>query len=140
MGGKHQPKTVTPVLNEVIEAAETMDTTRVRKEALAAIEDLKRKGPGSKRDMSTWGQIGQGALGARLHRRGDHRTCRARAALRARRGGVFGGVELLERAAVRFGSGRFGVLAGGLGFEPQFSESESDVLPLNYPPPPTGVV
>src|SRR5436853_2238933 len=25
-------------------------------------------------------------------------------------------------------------LAGGLGFEPRFSESESDVLPLNYPP------
>jgi hypothetical protein len=59
---KHQAKAVTPVLNEVIEAAETMDTTRVRKEALASIEDLKRKGPGSKREMSTWGQIGQGAL------------------------------------------------------------------------------
>ena len=28
----------------------------------------------------------------------------------------------------------FKVLAGGLGFEPRFSESESDVLPLNYPP------
>ena len=26
------------------------------------------------------------------------------------------------------------MLAGGLGFEPRFSESESDVLPLNYPP------
>src|SRR5437870_5362640 len=26
-------------------------------------------------------------------------------------------------------------MAGGLGFEPRFSESESDVLPLNYPPP-----
>jgi hypothetical protein len=25
-------------------------------------------------------------------------------------------------------------VAGGLGFEPRFSESESDVLPLNYPP------
>src|SRR5262249_58849726 len=25
-------------------------------------------------------------------------------------------------------------MAGGLGFEPRFSESESDVLPLNYPP------
>ncbi len=44
---KHQPKVVTAVLNEVIEAAETMDTTRVRKQALAAIEDLRRKGPGS---------------------------------------------------------------------------------------------
>ena len=25
-------------------------------------------------------------------------------------------------------------MAGGPGFEPRFSESESDVLPLNYPP------
>ena len=33
-----------------------------RKLALAAIEELKRKGPGYKRDISTWGQIGQGAL------------------------------------------------------------------------------
>jgi hypothetical protein len=27
------------------------------------------------------------------------------------------------------------MVAGGPGFEPRFSESESDVLPLNYPPP-----
>ena len=27
-------------------------------------------------------------------------------------------------------------LAGELGFEPKFSESESDVLPLNYSPKP----
>jgi hypothetical protein len=26
------------------------------------------------------------------------------------------------------------ILAGELGFEPRFSESESDVLPLNYSP------
>src|SRR5215510_5660139 len=32
---------------------------------------------------------------------------------------------------------RLHCLAGGLGFEPRFSESESDVLPLNYPPPGT---
>jgi hypothetical protein len=50
------------VLNEAIEAADTMETTRLRKDALAAIEELKRKGPGYKRDVSTWGQIGQGAL------------------------------------------------------------------------------
>jgi hypothetical protein len=59
---KHQSKKVKAVLNEVIDAAETMETTRVRKDALASIEELKRKGPGSRRDMSTWGQIGQGAL------------------------------------------------------------------------------
>jgi hypothetical protein len=29
-----------------------------------------------------------------------------------------------------------GRLAGGLGFEPRLTESESAVLPLNYPPKP----
>ena len=57
-----QPKEVSLALKEIIEAADTMDTTRVRREALGAIEDLKRKGPQSKRDFATWGQIGQGAL------------------------------------------------------------------------------
>jgi hypothetical protein len=59
---KNQPKEVAPVLTEVIDAAETMETTRLRKAALASLEELKRKGPGYKRDISTWGQIGQGAL------------------------------------------------------------------------------
>jgi hypothetical protein len=57
-----QPKEVQPILSEVIEAVDTMEITHLRKEALAAIEDLKRKGPGSKRDLSTWGQVGQGAV------------------------------------------------------------------------------
>jgi hypothetical protein len=61
-GSKNQPKEVAPVLAEVIDAAETMETTRLRKAALASLEELKRKGPGYKRDISTWGQIGQGAL------------------------------------------------------------------------------
>ena len=59
---KHQPEKVAPILKEVIDAAETVDTTRLRSEALAAIEDLKRKGPGYKRDVSFWGQVGQGAV------------------------------------------------------------------------------
>src|SRR5262245_35091382 len=41
---KEQPKNV--VLTEIVDAAETMETTRLRKDALAAIEELKRKGPG----------------------------------------------------------------------------------------------
>jgi hypothetical protein len=57
-----QKKEVVAVLKEIIEAAETMETTRVRKDALAAIDDLKRKGPASKQDMTMWGKIGQGAL------------------------------------------------------------------------------
>jgi hypothetical protein len=59
---KTEPGKVASVLNEVIEAAESVETTRLRKDALAAIEELKRKGPGYKRDVSTWGMIGQGAL------------------------------------------------------------------------------
>jgi hypothetical protein len=51
-----------PILNAVIEAAETVETGRLRREALAAIEELRRKGPGSRRDVGLWGQIGQGAL------------------------------------------------------------------------------
>ena len=57
-----QPADVQPILNEVIESGDTMEIAHLRKAALAAIEDLKRKGPGSKRDLSTWGQVGQGAL------------------------------------------------------------------------------
>jgi hypothetical protein len=57
-----QPKDIAAVLEDVIEAAETADTPRIRKEALAAIEELKRKGPAFKRDVSLWGQVGQGAL------------------------------------------------------------------------------
>jgi len=57
-----QPKETKAILGDVIDAAETMDATRLRKEALASIEELKRKGPGTKRDVSFWGQVGQGAL------------------------------------------------------------------------------
>jgi hypothetical protein len=58
----HQDKAVVAILDEVIEAAETVEAARLRKQALAAIEDLKRKGPGYKRNVSWWGQLGQGAL------------------------------------------------------------------------------
>ena len=59
---KHEPKETTVVLNDVIETADTVDTVRMRKESLAAIEELKQKGPNSKRELTGWGQIGQGAL------------------------------------------------------------------------------
>jgi hypothetical protein len=58
----HESEAVRPILKEVIEAVDTMEIAHLRKEALAAIEDLKRKGPGYKRDLSTWGQVGQGAI------------------------------------------------------------------------------
>jgi len=59
---KSQPKDVKVVLDDVIETAETVDTVHMRQESLAAIEELKTKGPNSKRELSGWGQIGQGAL------------------------------------------------------------------------------
>ena len=57
-----QPKPVTRELREVIEAAETFETTKIRKQALASIEELKRKGPESARTFNWWGQAGQTAL------------------------------------------------------------------------------
>jgi hypothetical protein len=61
-GLDRQPSDIQPILKEVIEAADTMEMAQIRKAALASIEDLKRKGPGYKRDISTWGQLGQGAV------------------------------------------------------------------------------
>jgi hypothetical protein len=57
-----QPEETAKILNDVIETAEIVDTARMRKESLAAIEELKQRGPNSKREMTSWGQVGQGAL------------------------------------------------------------------------------
>jgi hypothetical protein len=57
-----QKKEVLVELDDVIDAAETMDTPRLRKEAHAAVEDLKRKGPNYKRKVAWWGHVGEGAL------------------------------------------------------------------------------
>jgi hypothetical protein len=59
---EHNTKPVVAILDEVIEAAETVEIAKLRREALASIEDLRRKGPGYKRDISLMGQVGQGAL------------------------------------------------------------------------------
>jgi hypothetical protein len=59
---RHQPASVVPILDEVVEAAETLEGARVRKESLAAIEELKTKGPGYRREVSLWGKVGEGAL------------------------------------------------------------------------------
>jgi hypothetical protein len=58
----HQPAASGKILGEVIDAAETVDTAHIRKETLAAIEELKRKGPGYRRKVAWWGQVGQGVL------------------------------------------------------------------------------
>lgn len=59
---RYQDKETVAVLKEVISAAETVDTGKIRKEAVAAIEELKRKGPGYRRKIAGWGQVGQGAI------------------------------------------------------------------------------
>lgn len=57
-----QPKEVRVELREVIEAAETFETSKIRKQAMAAIEELKRKGPAYGRNVAWWGTAGQTAL------------------------------------------------------------------------------
>ncbi len=49
-------------LREVILAAETFETAKIRRDAVAAIDELKAKGPQSARNFSWWGQAGQTVL------------------------------------------------------------------------------
>jgi hypothetical protein len=58
----HQPKEVAEILRDAIDAAESVDVARIRTQSLAAIEELRRKGPGSKRDVAWWGQAGEYAI------------------------------------------------------------------------------
>ena len=54
----HQPKKVVEPLKDVIEAAETFELAKLRRDALAAIEKLKREGPAKDRDMAKWAGVG----------------------------------------------------------------------------------
>ena len=59
------PRQSAPVkvpLAEVVEAADTVQLAAVRKDALAAVEELKTKGPDARRNLDFWGQVGVGAL------------------------------------------------------------------------------
>jgi hypothetical protein len=58
----NEPKKITVVLKQVIDAAETVDTTAIHNEALASIAELRLKGPAYKRDVSWWGYMGQSAI------------------------------------------------------------------------------
>lgn len=57
-----QPIEVRTPLRDVIVAAETFETSRIRKEALASVEELKARGPESARNYAWWGQVGQTTL------------------------------------------------------------------------------
>lgn len=59
---RHEGGETRAVLREVIDAAETFEFGRVRKDAMASIEQLKTKGPASTRNALWWGQAGQTAL------------------------------------------------------------------------------
>jgi hypothetical protein len=58
----HQPADIKAPLGEVIEAADTVQLAAVRKDALAAVEELKTKGSDSRRNLDFWGQVGVGAV------------------------------------------------------------------------------
>ena len=57
-----QPAAVKAPLAEVVEAADTVQIAALRKDALAAVDELKVKGSDSRRDLSFWGQVGVGAV------------------------------------------------------------------------------
>jgi hypothetical protein len=58
----YQPEDIAPILADVIRSAEANDAATIRKAQLAAIEEIKRKGPGAQRDMKLWGYVGQGVI------------------------------------------------------------------------------
>ena len=61
LAGEQEPG-VRVALNEVIEAAETMELSKIRKQAMASIDDLRAKGPETVRTYNKWGQAGQTTL------------------------------------------------------------------------------
>ena len=62
---RHQPKETVKALDDIIDGGgEPSISARIRQQALAAIDELKRKGPAYKRDVSWWGYVGQSTVAA----------------------------------------------------------------------------
>jgi hypothetical protein len=59
---ENQPAAVEVPLAEVIEAADTVQLGAVRKDAIAAVDELKTKGSDARRNLDFWGQVGVGAV------------------------------------------------------------------------------
>jgi hypothetical protein len=59
-----ESKDVQPVLDQVIEAADNVDVSHLRSEVLASLDVLKRKGSATRRNVTFWGQVGEGAIAA----------------------------------------------------------------------------
>src|SRR5579872_2735000 len=57
-----EPEAIKVPLTEVVEAADTVQLGAVRRDALAAVEELKAKGSDSRRNLDFWGQVGVGAV------------------------------------------------------------------------------
>lgn len=57
-----QPEPVAKPLKDVIQAVEVAETGRIKKEALAAIDELKAKGPASKRTIAWGTELGATAI------------------------------------------------------------------------------
>lgn len=57
-----QPDSVKGPLSEVVRAADTVELGPVRKDAVAAVEELKAKGSDARRNLDFWGQVGVGAI------------------------------------------------------------------------------
>lgn len=55
---------VAVTLKDVIEAVETSETARIRKESVASIEELRAKGPEKNRNLSWWAQAGTTLIAA----------------------------------------------------------------------------
>jgi hypothetical protein len=58
----NQPEAIKVPLAEAIQAADTVQLGAVRKDALAAVEELKTKGSDARRNLDFWGQVGVGAI------------------------------------------------------------------------------
>jgi hypothetical protein len=59
---RNQPEATVAALNEVTDAAETVEIAHIRKQAVAAVDELRRKGPAYRRSASWWGFVGQSAI------------------------------------------------------------------------------
>jgi hypothetical protein len=57
-----QPDPVKGPLKEAVDAADNVQLGAVRKDAVAAVEELKAKGSDARRNLDFWGQIGVGAV------------------------------------------------------------------------------
>ena len=57
-----QSEAVKGPLTEVIQAADWVELGAVRRDALAAVEELKAKGSDARRNLDLWGQVGVGAI------------------------------------------------------------------------------